>query len=757
VDGNLFVTRLDASGNLVWARGLASNGTTGSVAGNDVAVDGNGVVHVVGIFIGPQDFDPGPGVTQLTAQVVDPFLLRLNAAGDFASVWRWGGAGSQAVRGLALDGGAAYVSGDFFAAMDADPGPGVTTVTPVGEIDGYVSKIDATGNLVWTAAFGGPAGDVSASRVRVGPDGSVVTAGRFAGPIDFDPSSTVSLLKSAKPSGGAVGHDAFVVKLTPTGGLEWARRFGGSNDESVVGLAVDTDGFAYTTGTFYGAVDFDPGPKAHVLHAAPQYFNQYISKLDPDGNEVWSTAFTSPATTKPAGAAVDQAGRVHAAGYFFGTLDLDPGAGSVPVTTDFEHGEAYLSILKQPGGPLVYTAPTGNGPDVLVLRRRGPTLEIYDALARKAVASAPFDEVTAVTITGADGEPDSLTIDYTGGPFRPPGGITFAGGTGGPDALSVRGADRDLTLTDTALTTTNGQLATLSGVETAALAGGKRNNVLDASAFSGRAALDGGTGNDQLLGALGGGVLIGGKGDDVMTVALANTTVTGGAGFDAIVLSADANLTLTSKSAALASLVATGPASAVLATDPINGVEVGGLTGGDGDNVLDASTFRGQVILDGGKGNDRLFGGPQNDLLDAGDGDDTLTGGGGNDVIDGGPGTDVLIEAGDLSFTLSNSQLLATSLKGKPLATDILTGIDAAGLTGGAKNNTLNASAFSGPVTLDGGAGNDTLTGGGGNDSLIGGLGTDSVTGGLGADVFSALDAAAEYVDFNAGDGDTVG
>ena len=62
-------------------------------------------------------------------------------------------------------------------------------------------------------------------------------------------------------------------------------------------------------------------------------------------------------------------------------------------------------------------------------------------------------------------------------------------------------------------------------------------------------------------------------------------------------------------------------------------------------------------------------------------------------------------------------------------------------LTGGASDNTIDASAFTlGPVTIAGGEGHDVMTGGDGNDSISGAAGNDTLTGGAGDD---ALDGGA--------------
>ena len=69
-----------------------------------------------------------------------------------------------------------------------------------------------------------------------------------------------------------------------------------------------------------------------------------------------------------------------------------------------------------------------------------------------------------------------------------------------------------------------------------------------------------------------------------------------------------------------------------LGTDTFTNIESAALTGGIGNNTLNASAFTlGSVTLDGGAGNDFLTGGSQND---------TLTGSAGNDTLNGGLGID---------------------------------------------------------------------------------------------------------------------
>ncbi len=127
------------------------------------------------------------------------------------------------------------------------------------------------------------------------------------------------------------------------------------------------------------------------------------------------------------------------------------------------------------------------------------------------------------------------------------------------------------------------------------------------------------------------------------------------------------------------------------------------VNGGDDADTIDASALASSVTVFGNDGND------------------SIEGGAGGDVLNGGGGVDALVASGDVNFALTDSQLTG-------LGTDVLSGFEAASLTGGAGANTLDASGFTlGPVTLDGAAGDDLLLGTAGSDLLVGGLGADEV------------------------------
>ncbi len=71
--GDVFIQKLDAAGNFVWARSV---GSTRQDDGTDIAVDATGNVYFTGTFSQTVDFDPGAGSFKLTAGSTDLFVTK---------------------------------------------------------------------------------------------------------------------------------------------------------------------------------------------------------------------------------------------------------------------------------------------------------------------------------------------------------------------------------------------------------------------------------------------------------------------------------------------------------------------------------------------------------------------------------------------------------------------------------------------------------------------------------------------------------
>src|SRR5687768_15250710 len=70
--------------------------------------------------------------------------------------------------------------------------------------------------------------------------------------------------------------------------LTWAKSIGSADEDVCNSMAIDPSGNVYTTGSFRGTVDFDPGSGTHNLTSIGNSADIFILKLDASGNFVWA-------------------------------------------------------------------------------------------------------------------------------------------------------------------------------------------------------------------------------------------------------------------------------------------------------------------------------------------------------------------------------------------------------------------------------------------------------------------------------------
>jgi hypothetical protein len=112
----------------------------------------------------------------------------------------------------------------------------------------------------------------------------------------------------------------------------WAAGMGGTGYDYGYGIAVDASGNVYTTGSFEGTADFDPGSGVSNLTSAGDN-DVFVRKLDASGNFLWARSMGGTGSDRGGGIAVDASGIVYTTGWFSSTVDFDPGAGTVNLTS----------------------------------------------------------------------------------------------------------------------------------------------------------------------------------------------------------------------------------------------------------------------------------------------------------------------------------------------------------------------------------------------------------------------------------------
>ncbi|MEQ1903425.1 MAG: hypothetical protein ABL888_04510 [Pirellulaceae bacterium] len=698
-----FLLKLDTNGNYVWDRHYRDPAL---MTIESVALDASGNVFATGYFEGTVDFAPGVAGGDLTAVDHDGYIVKVNSSGNYVWARQIGNTGFDASHAITTDSaGNVFTTGVFSGAVDFDPGAGTSILSNSLQPDTFVYKLNAGGNFVWAKQFlgnrlqGGSAIDVDGL-------GNVYTAGGFEDTVDFDPGAGTARFNLTS-SGNS---DVFVSKLNSSGNFVWAKKMGGSGEDLATGMAVDSRGNVYTTGTFEGTSDFNPGTARTDLTSFGGV-DAFISKLNVDGNHVFSRQQGGAGNDFANSLALDDWGNILTTGHFESTADFDPRGGRLDITSN---GTTDIFVSKLTQEIVYHASETSNR---FELRRNGTTLELLDRVSMTVLVTRPLSQVYGVRILDGAYE---LTINYNfGGQFSLTNGLEFVGRSSLTDSITVLGTGTENVGYVPSTTYGNGSMTVSSGVDSLATisfsrienakvsrlnsiyfvspggADSMRSTLSTGHAGSTASRISGTSGGspivpltfdnvasatldlasrdsasssaDQFTFRAGGYSAAGlrtldvftGMGDDNLTVYGTSLNLPGGGAFtyhagdqaDELIISGDTNQNLR------ASAVDMGPGTGSLR---FSSLEKATLIGGASANTLNAAGFGGTTKLYGEGGNDFLFGSSQADILYGGEGNDIIAGGLGNDSYQGQGGSDVYSLTGsaaadDLRLTRLNS------------------------------------------------------------------------------------------------------
>jgi hypothetical protein len=235
-----FVTEINAAGTaLVYSTYLGGDGADW---GNGIALDSAGNAYVTGITFSTNFPTQNPLQPAFGGGPDDAFVVKLNATGTALVYSTYlGGNSADWSTDIAVDGaGNAYITGGTSSTNFPTSNP--LRSTNAGTANAFVAKLNATGTaLVYSTYLGGSNYDYGAGIATDSAGDAYVTG--ITHSTNFP---TQNPLQSTN-EGGA---DAFVSKLNATGSaLLYSTYLGGSGVDGGSGIAVDSAGNAYITGS----------------------------------------------------------------------------------------------------------------------------------------------------------------------------------------------------------------------------------------------------------------------------------------------------------------------------------------------------------------------------------------------------------------------------------------------------------------------------------------------------------------------------
>lgn len=297
-----FLTKLTANGaTLVYSTYFGGSGVDVAYA---VAVDANLNAYVTGHTFST-NFPTQNPLQANNKGNADAFIARFSVTGSSLVYSTYlGGALGDFGRGIVIDSGSQPIVVGRTASTDFNT-KNPLQATNKGGVDGFVSKLNISGNqLVYSTYLGGTNDDL-AYGVAMDSTGAIYVTG--------DTLSTDYNTKNPLQSTNRGGLDAFVTKINSAGSdLTYSTYLGGSGEDLASAIALDTAGNAYITG-YTSSNDYATiGPIQATSRGGLEAF---VTKIFADASSIaFNTYFGGNNSDTGSGVAVDSGGNCYITG-----------------------------------------------------------------------------------------------------------------------------------------------------------------------------------------------------------------------------------------------------------------------------------------------------------------------------------------------------------------------------------------------------------------------------------------------------------
>ncbi len=284
--GDVFLVKYDANGNVVWTDCGKLSGSQSKSYGNAVTVDAFGNIYVVGMFLDQMSIGANSLNTGFTNN--DGFIAKYSPGGSVIWVKTCqlvNSASSADFYGVSTDAaGNVYIAGSYSGSVTL----GVHTLANSNNGGILWAKYDSSGTVLWAknAAVGAGNNSNAATALTIDGAGNLYMSGSFQGSIFVGPYSLVDI--------SSITDNAFIAKFNPSGNIVWAQNakipasVSSVNSFSSLSLAADKWENIYMSGMFNDSVSF-----GSVNLGSGTYNPSFIFKFDSAGNALCGTFVTN--------------------------------------------------------------------------------------------------------------------------------------------------------------------------------------------------------------------------------------------------------------------------------------------------------------------------------------------------------------------------------------------------------------------------------------------------------------------------------
>jgi len=360
---DIFLAKYDTSGNFIW--GVAYGTSALYEGGQQVAMDSEGAVYMVGNYGGTIDFDPGSGTANMSPQsgTNAAFIVKYDKDGDYEwSVTTYGDWKDESTEVVVDNAGNVIWFGEYGGTVDFDPSVSVANLTNSSGRSFFMAKYTSSGAFIDVQEIGGTSTGLGGfTNANVDDDNNLYMVGYWSGTIDLNPSLSSTSNRTSS------NWDGFIIKLDSNWTYQWDYALNGAYTERIHGIDIDASGNIAITGFFRDTMDFDvKAGVSNVVSYTPQgsgddiFLAVYDSNMDLDW--VHHFGYNASGSWSMSGRTVqyDADGDLLLGGTVEGNVDLDPGAGSYNISAG---GAMNMFIAKYTStGDFVYAwEDGGNG------------------------------------------------------------------------------------------------------------------------------------------------------------------------------------------------------------------------------------------------------------------------------------------------------------------------------------------------------------------------------------------------------------
>ncbi|MEZ7499752.1 T9SS C-terminal target domain-containing protein [Flavobacterium sp. Arc3] len=228
----------DVSGNLLWQKTIGGNNYDHLTSGKETTDGG----YILG---GYSSSGISGEKTQNSRGNDDYWVVKLDANRNIIWDKTFGGTGVDRLTSIIQTSDGGYLIG---GSSNSDIS-GEKADNSRGNLDMWIIKIDASGNIMWQKTFGGSNSDWVQSIVKT-PDGGYILAG-----------SSHSGISGDKTDNSRGGGDYWIIKINSLGSIIWQKTYGGDNGDYLKSIIATSDGNYILGGDSFSNISGDKTEK----------------------------------------------------------------------------------------------------------------------------------------------------------------------------------------------------------------------------------------------------------------------------------------------------------------------------------------------------------------------------------------------------------------------------------------------------------------------------------------------------------------